>query len=123
MFARNSALMVFHLRRRGGERSTALLRGPAPKGLRALRRLAHGCGRGPLALVSNSHMASLLSHRTGRPDEHASPEEAVSAFIANGWRERLIATLANGFERRLGRAAVADAVDHALTRALTELRP
>src|SRR3954462_15709024 len=68
-------------------------------------------------------MASPLALRTQRTDEHGSPEEAVSAFIADGWRDRLINALTSGFERRLGHAAVADAVDHALARALTELRP
>jgi RNA polymerase sigma factor (sigma-70 family) len=68
-------------------------------------------------------MESAAAQKSDARVAYASPEEAITAFVADGWREGLREKLAVDFELEFGSATVEDAVDHALERALTRLRP
>lgn len=54
--------------------------------------------------------------------EFASPQAAIEAFVAEGWHDDVYRRLAARYQRSRGSAAVEDAVEHALEKAVEGLR-
>src|SRR5436305_10553343 len=84
------------------------------------RSSRRGRGAGPCRPWRDAMNPLLLRQRDS---EYPTRQAAVAAFLAGGWRESLADSLCAAFEHQLGRDSILDAVDGALERALTTMRP